>query len=179
MFSFNQSKFKRNTKNCWFASSLNMVANNVWKHEISDQVAREIEQKAYDQFTMPKSGLTIKWWIDRISKLTDTRQRTFPFGGILFRKYLNSWYVISCTIEVNDIFIQQRWSGWVITWWDGKNKWGHAICIFKKDGKYYFLNSWSWDNVREIESLDIPNVFKKRENCGVLLPKKQIWSILK
>lgn len=172
MFSFNQSKFKRNTKNCWFASSLNMVANNVSKQPITPECAWDIEQRAYNQFTMPVSGLTIKWWVDRISKLTNTIARTFPFGGILFRKYLNDWYVISCIIEVNDTFRNQWRDGGIITWWDGKNKAGHAICIFKKNGKYYFLNSWNGNNVREIASLEIPNVFKTRENCGILLPKK-------
>lgn len=165
-----QSQFKRNTANCRFASSLASEANNVTKKPITLEYMRDVEARAYSQFVMPKWPLTTVGGIRMISELSGRGKDLFPFGGFKFNQYLDKWYVIVVGIRITETFISQRFSGGMIVWWKGNITWWHSICLFKENGKYYFLNSRGGNPIREIQSLDIYNVFDKAASCWVILP---------
>lgn len=169
MYSFKQKNFKYNKNNCWFASALIMEANNKTKKPITLQYALDIEQQAYDIFVMPKNWLTIKGWLDRVGKLTFSNTRLTAFWSGVFNMYLNKGYVLNTNIIINENFMNEWNSGKLIVWSESKVIWSHVICIYKKDWKYYFVNSWYGDNrdIREFKWLDL-DIFKPYEKCGIL-----------
>lgn len=169
MFSFKQWLFKYNTNNCWFASSLIMEANNKTKKPITLEYALDIEQQAYDRFVMPQNWLTIKGWLDRVGKITNSQIRLVVFWSSVFNMYLDKGYLLNTNILITDKFMEQRKSKDKITSCAWKIQWSHVLCICKKDWKYYFVNSWYGDSrdIKEFEWFDI-GIFKEWEKCGLL-----------
>lgn len=169
MYSFRQWNFKYNTNNCWFASALIMEANNKTKKPITLEYALDIEQQAYDKFVMPKNWLTIKGWLDRVWKLTNSNTRLVEFWSKVFNSYIDNGYLINTSITITDTFMKKRKAWQLLNDCTGKNVWSHVICICKRYWKYYFVNSWYWDDrdVREFNWFEIW-IFKPREKCGIL-----------
>lgn len=169
MFSFSQNKFKYNTNNCWFASALIMEANNKTKKPITLEYALDVEQKAYDKFVMPKNWLTIKGGLDRVWELTKSETRLITFWSKVFNTYLDNGYLINVSITITDTFMNKRKSWQYLKDCEWKVVWSHVICICKRAWKYYFVNSWYWDDrdVREFAWFDI-GIFKEWQRCGIL-----------
>jgi hypothetical protein len=77
-----------------------------------------------------------------------------------FERVLDNWNVLCVSIWVADQF-KSLWRNSNKIEWDlskERKKTGHSICIFKKDWKYYFLNSRYWDD-RDIKEVDMKTVW--------------------
>lgn len=177
MFSFNQSDFKRNKNSCWLSSQIIGLHNNVLKTPITQPILDRIEKymREEDKRPMGLAWLTIKAWLDRIERYTQVvlkkpvRKVIFDFWSPEFYKLLDAGWVISVTINTGTKFHSDRKTGKPIVWTYIQRKWGHAIGLYKKDWKYYFLNSrWTTNQSREVD-MKVVWLFRWWD-CGALLP---------
>ena len=163
--------YKFNTRNCRFASSETSRANNVTKRPLLLREQLATEQKCYDDYPlpMPKWPLTMVWWMNRIWRAYWLKDETFKRHSRKFYDYLNKWYTIIISINASLTFQSQRFWPGIIT--GGKWKYlPHITCLRKsKEWKFYIVNSRPWVKEKEVESLYVYNVFKKWEDCWVIL----------
>lgn len=168
-FACKQGQFRYNRNNCWFASASACIHNNVYNRPVTLSWQYDIEDRAYAKYLMPKWPTGYKWGVPKIAELENRPYKFVKWHSREFNDFLDKGYVLTVSIQCHQTFISQWWSGGKIVGGKGTG-WGqHIICLFKHDGKYYLLNSWDEENpVRELESLYVYNLFKKREDCGVI-----------
>ena len=149
-----QSKFNKNTNNCWFASAMNAHSYNITHRPNTLHFQHRVEDEAYKRFIMPKAWLNAKWWVERICSILWARKAPCDWGDTYFHSWLNKWYALVVTITVYQSSYDQWNNNQVISGASWKMIWWHVICLIKRDWKYYLLNSWWGDSIREIKSIN-------------------------
>lgn len=161
MYSINQNIFKFQDWVCRLTSAIHMVYNNILKKPITE--IEDIERFAKEENNRPMSSVwcQIACGLNVMMPYTKKYHKKLPktmeceLFSNTFELHINKWRCIAININSSKEFQTMRKTKNKIEWdlsWVKKN-W-HWLCIFKKDWKYYLLNSWYWDS-RDIKEVDI------------------------
>jgi len=171
MYTINQNIFKFQDWVCRLVTALHMLYNNVLKKPITE--IEDIERFATTERKVPmlRTWAPLKSWLNIVipyaekyhnKKVISAKCKLF---WKIFESHLNKWRCIWVNINSSKEFQTMRQTKNKIEWDFSLSKpAGHWLCIFKKDWKYFLLNSWFWDS-RDIKELDINTkwLFKSTE----------------